>query len=130
MNPEFTVQIYVPAINGVLPPRLLYPTNLNGKYRARFVGCSWVDDIANHAGDRVIFISSSQIKNPYGSRTNTFMINNHNEHNLQSPGGSLPFEWDANGPIDLEFSATIPYDNTNNNTFKFCILSFEVRKDE
>lgn len=128
---EFTVQIYVPAIAGITPPRLLYPTNLNGKYKARFTGAVWVDDIANHGGDRMITISSSQFRNVYGSKSNAFMICNHNDHNLQIPQGhGFPFIWEANGPCDLEFLPSLAYDNTNNNTFKFAILTFEVEKYE
>lgn len=126
---EFTVQIYIPAVAGVPPARNLYQTNLNGLYNARLTGVVWCDDHTTKAGDRTIRIVSSQFQLPYGSYPNSFIVCNSNDHNLQVPQGhGFGFKLDTKGLMDLEFFPSIAYDNTNGNTFKFAVLTFEVEK--
>jgi len=124
---EQLCQIYIPAEAGVTPSSKFYSTNLNGLYSAKVVGISWTDSttVNDH---RLIKISSSSFRLPYGTFGNTIIFGNKGDHAQGHPGGDYPLELEIKGGgIDLEVTPSTVYNNTGNNTFIFCILSLLVR---
>lgn len=124
---EQLCQIYIPAEAGVTPARKYYQTNLNGRYRARLVGVTWTDDTT--ANDhRLIRVESSAFHMPYGTYSNTLIFGNKGDHSQGHPGGDYPIDMELRGGgLDLEIIPSTVYNNTGNNVFHFCILSFLVR---
>lgn len=123
---EKLCQIYIPAAAGVTPPRGYYHTGLNGRYKASLVGVSYNDDTQN-TDHRFIRVQSSCFRMPYGSYNNAFIFGNKGDHAQGAPGGQYPFELEVmGGGIDLEIIPSTVYNNTGNNTFFFCVLSFVV----
>tara|TARA_R110002126_G_scaffold103952_1_gene237190 strand:+ start:8810 stop:9190 length:381 start_codon:yes stop_codon:yes gene_type:complete len=120
-------QIYIPAVAGITPQRAFYSTNLSGTYRCKILGISWNDSTQNN-DHRLIKVRSDCFRMPYGTFSNTIIFGNKTQYE-QAYGGDHPLDLEVkSGQIDIELEPYIPYDNTGNNTFFFCILSLAVQK--
>lgn len=123
-------QIYIPTAAGLLPARAFYHTKLNGRYRARIVGIHYADDTVDN-DHRLIKIKSDCFRMPFGSFTDMVIVGNKGNHTQGSPGGSFPLTLEVmGGGMDLELESSVAYNGTGNNSFKLCILTFEVEKLE
>lgn len=123
-------QIKINSTNSLaLPERKYYFCGLSGKYKARVVGITWVDN-TNSSDFRVITIRSDSFRLPYGSQNGIIFCNKSAPH-LTNPQGSFNFELEVVGnSIDLEFLTSITYSGGAQDAFGFCILSLDVQRIE
>ena len=125
--PEQFVQIYIPAITGQLPSNTYYPCNLNGRFKAKVAGFTFVDNTLA-TDNRMIKLTSSCFRMLYGSFPQTLLFSNQTtyEHKFK---GDLPFEIEAvGGAIDITLSASTAYVSppTANSQFSYAILTLVV----
>ena len=126
-----TCQIFIkaPIANGLstgaLPSRAYYTCGLQGRYEAKLLGFVFSDSTV-YSDTRVITVQSDSFRLIYGNTQQSFNFPNHAERNHGNPQGEFPFILEASSSIDLTLTSTSTYDNSANNAFQFCILTFAV----
>ena len=124
-----TCQIVINASAGLLPARAYYACNLQGRYEAKLIGISYADTVADN---RLIMLQSDSFRLIYGNTQQSFAFCNRADHTLGNPQGEFPFVLEASSSIDLTLTSLSPtaYNNTANNSFQFCVITFAVKKLE
>lgn len=123
-------QIKIDSTNSLtLPERKYHFCGLSGRYKARVIGITWVDN-TSASDSRLITLRSDCFRIPYGSQQGVIFCNKAAPH-LANPQGSFNFELEVVGnSIDLEFISSVPYTGGVQDAFSFCILSLDVQRIE
>jgi hypothetical protein len=123
-------QIRIDSSNALTLPSIKhYFCGLSGKFKARLINIVW-SDFTNALDYRIITLKSNCFRLPYGSSQGV-MFCNKSSTGLGNPQGSFNFEIEAIGnSIDLELTSNLPYQGGAQDTFNFCILSFDVQRIE
>jgi hypothetical protein len=122
-------QIRIDSTNSLtLPSVKHYFCGLSGKFKARLINITWADYTAT-IDYRLITLKSNTFRLPYGSNQGIIFCNKSYASQLSPQGYTFEIEAIGNS-IDLELTSSLPYSGMVQDSFNFCILSFDVQRIE